>query len=125
MPLVKYFFVGATAAVVDIGLFTLFANHLGWPWIPVSILTFCFATLVNYFLSIRFIFESGSRHKKHVEIIGIFFISGLALFINQLILYVLIEWFNWHLVVSKIAATATVFFWNYFGRSNIIFKGVI
>jgi hypothetical protein len=40
MPLVKYFFVGATAAVIDIGLFILFANYLVWPWIPVSICTF-------------------------------------------------------------------------------------
>ena len=122
MHLLKYFFVGATAAAVDIGLFSLFAGYFGLPWLPVSIATFCLATFINYLLSIKFVFESGSKHKKHVEIIGVFVVSGLALVIHQLMLYLLIEWFGWHLVISKITATITVFFWNYLGRSRIIFK---
>jgi putative flippase GtrA len=121
MPLVKYFFVGATAAVIDIGLFILFANYLGWPWIPVSICTFLLATLVNYLLSIKFIFESGTRHQMHIEIIGVFTISTLALLINQIVLFIAIEWFGWHFIISKIIATGTVFFWNYLGRSRFIF----
>jgi len=122
MRLLKYFFVGAIAASIDIGLFSLFASYFGWPWVPVSIVTFCLATLINYFLSIKFVFESGSRHKKYIEIIGVFLVSGLALAMNQIVLYLLIEWLGWHLIISKISATITVFFWNYLGRSRIIFK---
>lgn len=121
MQILRYFFVGGTAAIVDIGLFSLFANYLGFPWLPVSICTFLLATLVNYLLSIQFVFESGVRHKKHVEVLGVFAISGLALLVNQLVLYVAIEQLGWHLIVSKIVATGTVFFWNYFGRSKLIF----
>ena len=62
------------------------------------------------------------RNKKYIEIIGVFLISGLALAINQIVLYLLIEWLEWHLIISKISATITVFFWNYLGRSRIIFK---
>jgi putative flippase GtrA len=121
MRIFKYFFVGGTAAAVDIGLFSIFAGYLGWPWIPVSIVTFILATLTNYFLSIKFVFESGSRHKKYVEIIGVFIVSVLALLVNQLTLYVAIEVFNWPLILSKIAATSIVFFWNYYGRSKFVF----
>ena len=121
MRLVKYFFVGGMAAIVDIGLFSLFANLLGFPWFPVSICTFLLATLVNYVLSIKFVFESGARHQKHIEIIGVFAISALALLVNQVVLYIAIESLGWHLIVSKIIATGTVFFWNYFGRSRLIF----
>ncbi|MBU3545491.1 GtrA family protein [Polynucleobacter sp. MWH-Mekk-B1] len=121
MRLLKYFFVGGTAAAVDIGLFSLCAGYLGWPWIPVSICTFILATLVNYFLSIQFVFESGSRHKKHVEVIGVFLVSGLALLVNQLVLFMAIEVLGWHLIVSKIIATGAVFFWNYFGRAKFVF----
>jgi len=122
MRLIKYFIVGGTAAAVDIGLFSLFVNVLDFPWFPVSICTFLLATLVNYLLSIRFVFESGARHVKHVEIIGVFAISALALLVNQAVLYIAIEWLGWHLITSKIIATGTVFFWNYFGRSRLIFK---
>lgn len=122
MRIIKYFFVGGIAAVVDIGFFSLFASYLGWPWIPVSIATFILATLTNYFLSIQFIFESGSRYKKHVEVIGVFIVSAFALLVNQLILYVAIELFNLHLIFSKIIATGFVFFWNYYGRSKFVFS---
>jgi putative flippase GtrA len=122
MHLIKYFFVGAIAAVVDIGLFSLFAGYFGWPWLFVSIATFSIATLLNYFLSIRFVFKSGSRYKKRIEIVGVFLVSGLALAINQFVMYLLIELLGWHLIISKISATITVFFWNYLGRSKIIFK---
>ena len=121
MRLVKYFFVGGSAAVVDIGLFTVFASKLGWSWLPVSIVTFTLATLVNYVLSIQFVFESGVRHKKHIEIAGVFLVSGLALLVNQAVLFTSIEWLHMHLVLSKCIATGVVFFWNYFGRSKFVF----
>lgn len=121
MRIVKYFFVGGAAAVVDIGLFSIFASYLGWPWIPVSIITFILATLTNYFLSIQFVFESGARHKQHVEVLGVFIVSTLALVVNQLVLYFAIEIFGLHLIFSKIIATGVVFFWNYYGRSKFIF----
>ena len=121
MRLIKYFFVGGAAAAVDIGLFSLFTIFLGFSWFSVSIYTFLLATLVNYLLSIRFVFESGARYPKHVEILGVFVISALALLVNQIVLYIAIEWLDLHLIFSKIIATGTVFFWNYFGRSRLIF----
>lgn len=121
MRIIKYFFVGGAAAVVDIGLFSIFASYLGWPWIPVSIVTFILATLTNYLLSIQFVFESGSRHKKHIEVLGVFVVSIFALLVNQLALYLSIELMGLHLILSKIIATSVVFFWNYYGRSKFIF----
>jgi putative flippase GtrA len=121
MRIVKYFFVGGAAAVVDIGLFSIFASYLSWPWVPVSITTFILATLTNYFLSIQFVFESGTRHKKYVEVFGVFIVSGLALLVNQIVLYLAIEILGWHLIFSKIVATSVVFFWNYYGRSKFVF----
>jgi putative flippase GtrA len=79
------------------------------------------ATLVNYVLSIHFVFESGIRHKKHVEVAGVFAVSGLALLVNQTILYFSIEIIGMHLIASKFIATGFVFFWNYFGRSKFVF----
>jgi putative flippase GtrA len=122
MRIVKYFFVGAIAATVDIGLFSFFAVYLGWAWLPVSIATFILATFTNYFLSILFVFQSGVRYKKNQEVFGVFIISGLALLINQIILYFTIEMLELNLILSKILATGSVFFWNYFGRSRLIFK---
>lgn len=122
MRIYKYFFVGGIAAVVDIGLFSMFAIYIGLPWIPVSICTFIIATYINYLLSIKYVFESGIRYKKNVEMMAVFAISGLALLVNQSVMYMAINFLGWNLIASKIIATITVFLWNYFGRSNLIFK---
>lgn len=121
MRLIKYFFVGGLAAVIDITLFVLCAGYLGWPWIPVSICTFVLATLINYFLSIKFVFKSGIRHQKNLEIVAVYIVSIFGLLINQLALYLTITWLNWSFLVAKIFATAIVFFWNYFSRKYFVF----
>jgi len=121
MRLLRYFFVGGFAAFCDVGLFSISTSYFGLPWIPVSIATFIFATFVNYFLSIRFVFQTGARHQKHIEILGVYLVSTLALLVNQAVLYFTIEQLGWHLVASKVMATGVVFFWNYFARSKFIF----
>ena len=119
--LFRYFIIGGISAIIDLGIFSLFAYIFGWPWFFVSIVSFIIATLANYFLSINFVFVSGVRYKKRAEITGVFIISGLALVVNQVVLYIGIEWLQWPLIVSKITATGMVFFWNYFGRRHFIF----
>ena len=56
----RYFAVGGAAACVDIGLFMLFAQGMGWPYLRVAAGSFVAATLVNYLLSVRFVF--GAMH---------------------------------------------------------------
>ena len=51
MRLVRYLFVGSAAALVDIGLFTVFARVLGYNYLIVAACTFIVATGVNYGLS--------------------------------------------------------------------------
>jgi putative flippase GtrA len=122
MKIVHYFFVGGISAIIDISLFAIFAGYFKFPWFFVSIITFIIATLVNYFLSIRFVFESGSRYKKHHEILGVFIVSTLALLLNQLFLFLFIEKLNTHLLISKSLTTGMLFLLNYFGRKRFIFK---
>jgi len=122
MKIVRYFFVGGIAAAIDISLFAIFASYLKFPWAIVSFITFIIATLANYFLSIRYVFESGSRYKKHQEILGVFIVSTLALLLNQLFLYLFIEKMNIHLIISKCVTTGMLFLLNYYGRKIFVFK---
>jgi len=122
MKIVRYFFVGGVAAAVDISLFAIFAGYLKFSWVIVSIITFIIATLVNYFLSIGLVFKSGSRYKKHQEILGVFIVSSLALILNQTFLYLFIEKMNLHLVISKCLTTGMLFLWNYYGRKKFVFQ---
>ena len=122
MKIVRYFLVGGTAASVDLALFATLTQWAGLPWFPVAVCSFVIATLVNYLLSIVFVFESGVRFRKRHELLLVFVVSGIGLAANQTILWALIERVGLHMVLAKIIATGGVFFWNYTARHLFIFR---
>ena len=119
--LARYFVVGGVAACVDIGLFMLFAKVLGLPYLRVAVGTFILATLVNYLLSVRFVFLSGRRFTKRWEIALVYAVSAIGLVLNAAILWLGVELGHLGLLPAKLAATGTVFFWNYLARRLFVF----
>ena len=117
----RYFLVGGAAACVDIGLFTLFAKVLGLPYLRVSVASFVLATLVNYWLSIRYVFVSGKRFRRRWEVAMVFAVSAAGLALNALILWLCVEFGRIDLLLAKIVATGVVFFWNFFARRVLVF----
>jgi len=122
MKIAKYFIVGAIAALTDISLFYIFTRLLGYNYLIVAFFSFTIATFVNYILSIMYVFKSEIKFSKKKEISLIYIISGIALLINQISLYILIDLITVEMTLSKIIATIITFFWNYFIRKNYIFK---
>jgi putative flippase GtrA len=106
---------------VDIGLFVMIIRVLNVPWLYASTISFAIATLVNYILSIRHVFESQTRYARHHELTLVFLVSGIGLLLNQLILYALFAMACLNILFSKIAATGLVFFWNFSARQKFIF----
>ena len=115
---------GGVAACVDIGLFMLFAQKFGLPYLRVAAGSFVIATLVNYWLSIRFVFVSGKRFRQRWEMALVFAVSVVGLAVNQGILALCVERLGMGLLFAKLAATGTVFFWNYFARRAFVFGAV-
>jgi putative flippase GtrA len=122
LKIVKYFFVGGVAAVVDIGLFFVFAKLLSYNYLAVGCVGFLLATAVNYFLSVRFVFQSGVRFTKKTELMFVYFVSLIGLGLNQAILFALVDQVGAELMFSKLAATAGVFIWNFSARNFIVFR---
>ncbi len=119
--LFKYLFVGAIAALTDLGLFAFLVYFTEWHYILSATLSFITATLVNYLLCITFVFQSG-RHAAHLEITYVYLASFVGLAINNTTLFILYEWVGFHVVIAKILATGTTFFWNFSARYLWIFE---
>jgi putative flippase GtrA len=122
MRVARYFLVGGVAAGVDLVLFVVMVKGLAVGWMPAGMVSFCFATLVNYSLSVRYVFSSGVRFQRGQEILLVFLVSGVGLVVNQAALATLIEGAGWDSLIAKIVATSAVFFWNYGVRRCFIFK---
>jgi putative flippase GtrA len=67
-------------------------------------------------------FESGARFAKHQEILLTFLVSGVGLLVNQLALYLLVRFLGLEVLIAKIGAIGTTFFWNYIARQSFIFR---
>jgi putative flippase GtrA len=119
--IIKYFFVGGSAAIVDVGLFFIFAKYLGYPYLFVGFITFIIATFVNYYLSIKFVFRSESRFQKRKEIFLIYTVSAISLSLNLILLYCFHEILFFDIGLSKIVVTGLLFFFNYSIRRFFIF----
>lgn len=122
MKIIRYAAVGGTAALVDFVFFAIFAKGFGFNYLLVGACGFVIATAVNYFLSIRFVFESGVRFEFVREISLVFLISLIGLGVNQAVLYIGIGILGWEMLLTKLCATGVVFFWNFGARSRFIFK---
>lgn len=122
MRIVRYFFVGGVAATIDIGLFFIFAKQIGWNYFMVGAGSFVIATLANYVLSVRHVFQSGTRFARHHELLLVYLVSLIGLAVNQTTLYVGVEKLLIDMMYAKLFATAMVFFWNYGVRAHFIFR---
>ena len=122
MKIIKYFIVGSIAALTDFSLFYIFTKLLKYNYMMVAFISYAIATYINYILSTKYVFQSGTKYSKKVEISLIYLISGVAIGINQISLYLLIDVLFVEMLISKVIATAITFFWNYFLRKNFIFK---
>jgi putative flippase GtrA len=89
-------------------------------WYYANVASFTILTLVHYVLSIRFVFESGARFAKHQEMLLAFLASCIGLLVNQLALYAVVTFVGLHVLIAKIGAIGTTFFWNYMARQSFI-----
>ena len=121
--IIRYLMVAGTGAAVDISLFAvlIYVLHVHYLWAGVG--GFLVATLINYLLSIRFVFSAGTRFPRTVELAVIYAVSATGLLWHQLILYLAVEELRLHVLLGKVLALGIVFFWNYLIRRNFIFAG--
>ena len=116
----RYFLVGGTAAVFDIGIFLILVRF-GLAYQYAGVLSFIVATGVNYVLGKRYVFAD--RHGRGLRTVAaIYLASACGLLLNQIVLWVGIERLFVTPLFAKLAATGMVFFWNYGIRNYVIFR---
>jgi putative flippase GtrA len=118
----RYLIVGTIASIVDFSVLFTLVNFFSFHWFYSASLSFILATLVNYYLSITYVFSSGIKFKEREEFLLVFIMSIVGLTLNQLFIYILYKFVFLNLFYSKVITTGIVFFWNYSSRRYFIFR---
>lgn len=122
LQLFRYTFVGGFAFLVDFGtLFTL-TEFLKIHYLVSAGIAFIFGLIVNYFLSVKWVFNNRVMDNRLLEFMLFTLIGFVGLLLNELFLWILTDIFLIYYLLSKIVTTAIVYFWNFFLRKVLLFN---
>ena len=125
IQLFRYTFVGGVAFIADFGSLYLLTDLADFYYLYSAVIAFIIGLIINYVLSILWVFKSSSVKNKSIEFM-IFAIIGLVgLGMNELIIWFSTEQINIYYLHSKLISTAIVYFWNFLARKYILYKGSI
>ena len=115
IQLIKFSIVGVIASVVDIGVLVFLKEILSADVLVSSAISFSVSVIVNYVLSMAFVFTSKNQNKlKEFVIFVLLSVGGLGL--NQLILWIGVSFTSIHYLVIKILAMVIVPIYNFVTR---------
>jgi len=122
IQLFRYLFVACAALATDFLTFISLTEIGHVHYILAAIVGFMGGILVNYALSVRWVFANSTYSSRRVEFAVFVFIGFVGLVMTVAIMWVLTEGFSVHPIVSKLMVTAVVFFWNFLARKFWLFN---
>ncbi|MBQ6630121.1 MAG: GtrA family protein [Methanobrevibacter sp.] len=118
----RYIFVGGTAFVVDFFFLYFFSDICGIYYLISGILSFIISVLVNYLMSIKWVFNQDDIENRIMEFNLFLIISTIGLIFTEILLYVFTDIIGLYYLISKILAAIIVLFWNFIAR-RVMFYG--
>lgn len=122
MQIIRFGMVGFLCFFIDYGLMLGLTELAGINYLISSAISFTVSVIVNYLLSMKFVFEVRKRDNRAKEFILFVFLSIIGLGINQLVMWVCVEKIGIIYQISKIGATAIVMVYNFISRKLIMEK---
>lgn len=114
--IMKFGVVGFLCFFIDYGLMILFTEAFHINYLISAALSFSISTIVNYSLSMRYVFKSKKDANKVNEFILFVVLSVIGLGVNEAAMWIAVEGLGIHYMISKIGATAVVMVFNFVTR---------
>lgn len=114
--------VGIICFVVDYSIMIFLTEFFNIDYIVSSAVSFTISTVINYILSMTFVFIKKTSIKKQTEFIIFFVMSVIGLVFNEILMLLFVEFFLVHYSVSKIFTTFIVMIYNFISRKLIFEK---
>lgn len=116
----RYSTVGLLSAIIDFTILYNLTDKLGFHYLWSATISFIVAASVNYYLNKTWTFKVGGTLIKQA---GIFLlIAGSGVLLNNLILFLLVEFGDWWYIYAKVIATGIVTIGNFLGNKYFTFK---
>ncbi|MDR3665986.1 MAG: GtrA family protein [Ignavibacteriaceae bacterium] len=122
LQLFRYSFVGGFAFLIDFGTLFILTEYCHLYYLVSAGLAFILGLMVNYFLSLKWVFNSRTIGNRWLEFLFFSAIGLIGLGLNELFLWILTDFLAIYYLISKIITTFIVYFWNFFARKMMLFN---
>ncbi len=119
----RYFAAGLVALGVDFTLYVALTELAGWHYLASATAAFCAGLTTVYLFSVLWVFRTRRIARPWHEFALFAAIGVVGLGLTNLVLYVLVDFLGFDYRLSKIAAAATVFVFNFCCRKVFLFNG--
>ena len=120
--IMKFGIVGVICFGIDYGLMILLTEAVGIKYLISSGISFTVSVIVNYILSLKFVFETDQNNNKIMEFLVFIVLSVIGLGINQVLMCVCVDKFHIFYMLSKIGVTGVVMGYNFVTRKLVLEK---
>jgi putative flippase GtrA len=112
----KFAAVGILCFGIDYGLMVLLTEFtaLGYFWS--GAISFVLSVIVNYFLSMRYVFQGREELTPAQEMTIFVALSLIGLALNQMFMWIAVEFFRLFYAIAKIFSTMLVTTYNFISR---------
>jgi putative flippase GtrA len=120
--LIRYIIAGGTSAAVNLAIFFLLHDVFHIYYITASIIAFLVAFFISLVLQKFWTFRDHSLHKFHHQIGKYLLTSLFGLAVNTLVLYVCVQYFNFHALLGQLVAGFFTACCTFFLSKRFVFK---
>ena len=119
--IISFGLVGGICFVIDYVLMLIFVEIFNTNYLVACALAFSISTVVNYLLSMRYVFIAINKMSKKLEFFYFVFMAIIGLILTEMFMAIFVEKIHVHYALSKIIVTAIVMIYNFITR-KIMFE---
>lgn len=112
----RFCVVGAICTIIDFAVLILLREVFGVNYLIANVAAFTVSVIVNYFLSMRFVFQGKKDANKIREFIIFVILSAIGLGLNELLMWLSVSNLGLSYIWGKVIATAIVMVYNFFSK---------
>jgi len=120
---IGYVFFAGFAALIDLGVLYFLTETIKLWYFYSAGASYILGMIINYALNKYFNFANKSK-RTIIQFTLFFSVALTGLILNQLIIYVIVEFTGLHYLTAKIISLIIVMFWSFYGHKKITF-GII
>ncbi len=116
----KFGIVGGVAFLIDFIFLYLFKEFCHFPVVLANTLSFCISVIYNYTASVKWVFDVNKEKNAKKQFVIFIIFSVIGLLINDLIMWVSVDFMHIYYLLAKIIATFVVMVFNFITRKMFL-----